>query len=639
MKQWAGTVGSATVENIVPDSWRANYIISFPVVPDRTPTFVLDNIGYACGSTTVGKERNVYSYSLLENSVKIKGSLSASRLGGIGASLYGFGYCGFDTTPVATWEKYSPSLDSWSLKTSAGTARYGAVSFSIANRIYVYSGTTTGVDTGGVNTIEYYEPFSDSWTTKTAGGTAKNRSGAFFLADLGDACGGTSTAGAGLTTHDQYNSSTDAWTAKAVLPAAKAKAIGATANNSGYILADTFYKYNYSSNAFSTLAAPTTTKVDGLVWSLNGTLVGCGGADNQLQSYNTNPDPPKAFWLKSHKGYLFAAKSTDYQSRVWFTPPGNHTIWDAFAFIDVNKDDGGVVNGLEVVGRGQYLAVFKSTGIYAIDGDIFDPDPAIGNQSVRLVNSKGCASGYSIVKVNDDIILYLGIDGKVYSFDGVNSTPVSEEVHATITGFNSGRFQYAKAVYNPYRNEYWITFATGTGTKHDRVMAYNLITKSWFLWTPAQEQDSLALVRVASSTFDVPFILAGAADTGFIYRWDTNGSLADFTDDDATAINAYYQTAWVDLGSHVYKLLRRVYLYQKQTGNWNITLGTYSDFSSSTDTSLTASLNQTNEKDAFNQNSLGNRFAWRFTNSTINQYFEVEKMEAYWIQKGGGMWT
>jgi hypothetical protein len=111
-------------------------------------------------------------------------------------------------------EKYDPTNNQWTLKSSMPTARASFAIVAVEGKIYCIGGTT-GLNNGevqvsGVN--EVYDPINDAWETKTAmptprvGATASVIDGKIYV------IGGDSNA------TEVYDPKTDTWTVKAALP-------------------------------------------------------------------------------------------------------------------------------------------------------------------------------------------------------------------------------------------------------------------------------------------------------------------------------------------------------------------------------------------------------------------------------------
>ena len=646
MKQWDGTESATALVDVVASGWVTK--TSMALAREKQTSFILGDMAYITNgrntspSITYSKYTDIYDSIADVWTTGIPNGLSVNY--SFGTEIGGYGYSAHGmvsgTTPTNSIERYSPLENVWTVKTAGGTARGDGVSFAIMGRMYVAGGYTDA--TTVTKKTDYYEPFSDTWTNVadmpvatglTTGNTSNGGNGQW-------AFGNDGSVGVKKT----YWFSGIAWTTLTDSNTAGVNPYCGTAfNGVSYWKGQDYESFNRVTNAWTALTNDSLAIIDGAFFQVNGKLYMAGGSPiatgvttNSLIMYNANNQPPQAMYLKSHKGYLFGARTPTYQNRVWFSMTGDHSIWDVDSFMDVNKDDGGWVTGLETFANGNFLVAFKSTGIYAIDGTVFDPDPTIGNQSVRMINDKGCIAPKSIVKVNNNLIIYFGTDGKFYEFDGVNSTPISECIHSTILSYDGATFQYSKSIFFPKYNEYWMSIRT-----IDRrvILVYNVVTKQWFKFTNQQGQvDSLFIVR--DSTTNLPVVLGGTVNTGFIIRFDSDKWGQEYTADLETApISAYYKTSWTGLGNNLWKLIRRMYCYCTQPLTGNLLVDVYSNFSGTAgQTQQSPAMTHTDQRNRVDLNSTGHRFQFKFSNSTLNQSFEIQSFDIYWRPKGGGLW-
>lgn len=165
-----------------------------------------------------------------------------------------------------TWQ-YSQTSNTWTQKASLpAAARAHAIAFAINGKGYVGLGNDLTYGTGDLGDFWQYDPVADSWTQKAAfsGG---NREGAvsFVINGEGYVCAGGKVAN-GSTTYFtdlwQYDPGTNAWSAKANLPATgRMNGVGlsglgsgfiATGSNSTAILNDC-WRYTATTNAWYSL--------------------------------------------------------------------------------------------------------------------------------------------------------------------------------------------------------------------------------------------------------------------------------------------------------------------------------------------------------------------------------------------------
>jgi hypothetical protein len=142
------------------------------------------------------------------------------RLYAVGFTIAGKGYVGTGqsgTFPNYTYYKdfweYDPNLNTWTRKSDfGGTARYGAVGFSIDNKGYL----GTGVDASLIDKKDFWEfdPIQNIWTQKTDfGGTERKWATGLTIG----AKGYVGTGGHDILFKDfwEYDPSTNTWVQKA----------------------------------------------------------------------------------------------------------------------------------------------------------------------------------------------------------------------------------------------------------------------------------------------------------------------------------------------------------------------------------------------------------------------------------------
>ncbi|MGI8967686.1 MAG: Kelch repeat-containing protein [Chloroflexota bacterium] len=134
-------------------------------------------------------------------------------------------------TPLSTNEAYNPTRNSWTERAPMPTARYGAaVVDGFDGRVYVFGGYTNSV---GETTVEAYSPGTNTWTCSvgdTSSGCASTslapipelsyggaavRSGKMIYLLIGN--NGSAKVGDIYA----YDTSTNTWTQKATMPAAR----------------------------------------------------------------------------------------------------------------------------------------------------------------------------------------------------------------------------------------------------------------------------------------------------------------------------------------------------------------------------------------------------------------------------------
>jgi N-acetylneuraminic acid mutarotase len=206
----------------------------------------------------------------------------AARASAVGFSIGSKGYVGLgaDTSynNYNDFYEYDPSANSWTAKTSfPGTARASAVGFSIGTKGYVGTG---GRKTSLLGSTTYYQDFyeynpsTNSWTAKTSfTGSARGGAVGFSIGNkgyVGTGNYGTTSSPTVLQDFYQYDPSANTWTSKASFPGtARTSAAGFAIGSYGYVgtggypsttassvkYYNDFYQYDPSTNTWTTLTA------------------------------------------------------------------------------------------------------------------------------------------------------------------------------------------------------------------------------------------------------------------------------------------------------------------------------------------------------------------------------------------------
>jgi len=220
----------------------------------------------------------------------------SARSGAVGFSIGTKGYVGLGasgtliTTYYNDFYEYDSIANKWTAKTSfPGTKRGGAVGFSIGSKGYVGTGATSS----SAFTTDFYEydptgnSGAGSWTSRTAfPGTARGGAVGFSIGTKGYVgLGGTSTSSSGLKTDFyQYDPSTNAWTSMtAFTGSARTNAVGFAIGSKGYVgtggfpnttassvtYTNDFYEYDPSANSWTAkLSFPATARYGAVGFSV-----------------------------------------------------------------------------------------------------------------------------------------------------------------------------------------------------------------------------------------------------------------------------------------------------------------------------------------------------------------------------------
>jgi N-acetylneuraminic acid mutarotase len=117
---------------------------------------------------------------------------------------------------LGTVEEYSPANNTWAVRTSMPTVRFGLAAVAANGRIYAIGGSGYG---GFVATVEEYDPLTDTWVAKASMPTARaNLAAALGPDGLIYAVGGTNGGPSPLSTVEAYDPVADSWAAKPSMP-------------------------------------------------------------------------------------------------------------------------------------------------------------------------------------------------------------------------------------------------------------------------------------------------------------------------------------------------------------------------------------------------------------------------------------
>lgn len=296
--------------------------------------------------------------------------------------------------------------------------------------------------------------------------------------------------------------------------------------------------------------------------------------DDDLTDLTYLGSPPRAKWLESFKGHLFAANVPDGGNRVYMTTVDSAgvpvcNIWPSSFNFDVG--DVGEITGIKAFK--DYLVVFKKDRIYTVLID--DQGQYTG---IELADAKhGAINGHSILDIGD-ALLFTGTDG-IYRWSGGEAVRISHpKIQDSWNDVNmvEGESKVPYAVYDKAGNR--AMFALGMDTeKVDTAFVLDMNNMAWNRWG-AWPGDARAIL---------PF---GFPEIGIVAdRWEQRGPvvMAVYNDrlcllkdkqyfDDTFggnfAIHWYIKTQEFFRGEVDYKLLRHVMVSAKKTGDWQMSV-------------------------------------------------------------------
>ena len=242
-------------------------------------------------------------------------------------------------------------------------------------------------------------------------------------------------------------------------------------------------------------------------------------------------------WVEIFSNYTilanFSESSTPHRSRFMWSAIGTTETWDVADFIDVNRDDGQEITGIQVLGN--RLIIFKRYSIFAA---VFTGDADIPFIVEQTQSHVGCESGYSI-QPTDNGLIFLSQDG-YYFFDGNNSTKLSDRINNTIDTFNRNLFSNSVSIYQKQKNRYWSAQTLSGGSSNSRAITFDTFNNAFSLYK-GHNIASMCLVYVSGQE-RVYF----GDYSGYVYRADIG------TEDNPlnveTTFSSYLYTKWFDYG-------------------------------------------------------------------------------------------
>jgi len=229
---------------------------------------------------------------------------------GFSIGTKGYIGCGIDFSSAPALKKdfweYNPASNTWTQKANfGGTARSGAVGFSIGTKGYI----ACGFDNAVKNDMWEYDQASNAWTAKASfGGVPRDYAVAFALGGMGYLGTGYNAMSTNYNDFWQYNPSSNTWTQKAnVGGGPRSSAFGFAANGKGYIgngydagPKNDMWEYNPATNLWTQKAnVPGGLRSDGVGFSIgNLGYIGTGDVGSVSQNDFWEYDPLTNAWTQ-----------------------------------------------------------------------------------------------------------------------------------------------------------------------------------------------------------------------------------------------------------------------------------------------------------------------------------------------------
>jgi N-acetylneuraminic acid mutarotase len=260
---------TATVTSVSTTSNPMTLFVTVPAGATTGKLTVQVNGGTELASTT--------DFQVLPGTWTSKATFAGSaRLGAVGFSIGSKGYIGTgrnsSNVPVKEFWEYDPATNTWSQKADfAGTARWNAVGFGIGSKGYLGTGDDGTATASNIrNDFWEYDPATNAWTARANfGGTARTSATGFSIGTKGYIGTGIDNLTTFTRRNDfwEYDPSSNTWTQRATVgTTGRSSAKGFVIGNNGYIvggelslsLQDT-WEYNPTNNTWTQRANHPTT--------------------------------------------------------------------------------------------------------------------------------------------------------------------------------------------------------------------------------------------------------------------------------------------------------------------------------------------------------------------------------------------
>lgn len=200
-------------------------------------------------------------------------------------------------------EEYDPIANSWTDKASIPT-NYAPLNSGVINdKLYVLGGCGNNDCRIGANSLlQVYDPSTNSWAVKASMPTPRFGMATGVIGDKMYVAGGEQACGpcTPITVFEVYNATTNAWSTLAPLPEALSRCSGGVINGKFYVvggfylangsITDKLYEYDPTSNSWLSKASMPTARFFAGAGVICGQLYVAGGGTDRLEVYNPITD-------------------------------------------------------------------------------------------------------------------------------------------------------------------------------------------------------------------------------------------------------------------------------------------------------------------------------------------------------------
>ena len=235
------------------------------------------------------------------------------------------------SSSMATNEEYNPFLNTWASKTAMTTARFNLWSAVYNNKIYCIGWTANG--TTALATNEEYDPVANTWASKTSMTTARWSFGPSIVNNK-IYCVGWYNGTTALATNEEYDPVANTWASKANMTTARYGLVTQTYNNKIYCIGwyngspiATNEEYDPVANTWASKTAMTTARSGLVAQTYNNKIYCVGWYNGSYLATNEEYDPVANTWASKTSMWTVRQGAWSTQSGWFIYVFGWTTTW------------------------------------------------------------------------------------------------------------------------------------------------------------------------------------------------------------------------------------------------------------------------------------------------------------------------
>lgn len=317
------------------------------------------------------------------------------------------------------------------------------------------------------------------------------------------------------------------------------------------------------------------------------------------------PAGPTAAFIETHKNYMFGFRTTTADSRLYWSTVKDPTSWPTNNFIDIDKSNG---KGAGLISYGNELICFKTTGMYKVVGEIFEPtSPTYAVYPISVPSDFRFNCAKSAV-IHNGILYFICLNG-IYQYQQGTFyiQKVSDIIRSDLPTGHGDVFDDAanSTTYIGSSFDGYLIFKglLTTGGSPGGGAYYALIMDrkgAWWLIDGTGEQNGhsdsafsyIPLVTVPK-TSGQPVLITGGTTYPRLYSWDvpnatSGGSVAGtFQDAAAAVVPININGVWLSKEFNIeFGHFKEIVVYLKKQSTGSLTLGWSVDQQSQITTTL-----------------------------------------------------